>query len=47
MREAGACWVCMHECMREFLRLGACMEFDCMCVKLCMREVEGRIILLK
>ena len=47
MREAGACGVCMHECMREFFRSGACMEFDCMCVKLCMREVEGRTLLLK
>jgi hypothetical protein len=25
----------------------ACMEFDCMCVKLCMHEVEGRTLLLK
>ena len=47
MREAGACRVCMHECMREFLRSSACLEFDYMCVKLFMREVEGRTFLLK
>ena len=47
MHEAGACRVCMHECMRDFLRSGACVEFDCMCVKLCMCEVEGRTLLLK